>query len=96
MKFLLSIQRRLESAPLLRQHVQQHRTILRLEKLECLDQQWQIVSVDRPEVLQAKFFKHDRRPQHALGGFFSAAHHFDRGLTANLLHNAPCRFVQAL
>ena len=95
-KFLLAIERGLEAAALLREHVQQDRAIFSLEKFESLDQQRQVVSVDGAEVLQAEFFKHDRWPQHALGSFFGAADNLDGGLAADLFHDAARGVVQAV
>ena len=95
-KFLLSIERGLETAALLREHMQQHRAIFSLEKFKSFDQQRQVVSVDGAEVLQAKFFEHDRWPQHALGSFFGAAYNLDRGLAADLFHDATRGVVQAV
>src|SRR6202012_5636108 len=46
-KFLYLLQRRLETAALLRQDVQQYRHLLALEKFECTDQQLDVVSVER-------------------------------------------------
>ena len=57
MEFFLSVERRLESAALLRQHVQQHWVIDGLEEFECLDEQRQIVAVDGAEVFQPELFK---------------------------------------
>jgi len=41
----------------LRKDVQEDRTILRLEKVESLDQQRQIVAIDGSVILEAKLFK---------------------------------------
>ena len=87
-EFLLAVKRRLEPAPLLREHVQQDGPVLGLEKLERLDQQRQIVSVDGAVVLQAELLEHDRWPQHALRSFFGAAHNFDCSLAADLFDDA--------
>ncbi len=81
-KFLLPVERRLEAAAFLRQHVEQHGMVFRLEKLESLDKQRNIVAVDGAEVLQAELLKEDGGPQHAFGGLFGAAHHFDGRLAA--------------
>ena len=81
-EFLLPVERRLKAAALLREHVQQHGAVFGLEKLEGLDQQRKIVAVDGAEVLQAELLKQDGRPEHALGGFFGAAHDVDCGLAA--------------
>ena len=95
-KLLLPVQRGLEAAALLREHVQQHGTVFRLEKLEGLDQQRQVVAVDGAEVLQAELLEQDRGPEHALGGLFSAARHLDRRLAADPLDDAAGRVVQML
>ncbi len=96
MELLLPVQRRLIAAALLRQHVQQHRVVGGLQKLEALDQQRQIVPVDGPKVLQAKLLKHDRGPQDALGRFFGAAHNLDGRLAAEALNQPRGRLVQML
>ena len=95
-KFLLPVERRLEAAALLREHVQQDRVVFGLEELEGLDQQRKVVAVDGAEVLQAELLKEDGGPQHALGGLFGAAHHLDGGLAADALDNARGRVVQVL
>ena len=83
MELLLPVERRLKSAALLREHMQQHRVIGGLEKLEGLDQQRQIVSVDRPEVLQAELLKQYSRATSMLLAASSARRTtFDRGLAA--------------
>jgi hypothetical protein len=75
-KLLLQVERRLEAAALLRQHVQQHRVVgLRLEKLEGLHQQRQVVAVDGTIVLQPELLEEDGGPEQALGGLFGAARH---------------------
>jgi hypothetical protein len=56
-KLLLLFQRRLEAASLLGNRVQHHRLVLLLQKLERLDQQRQVVPIDRPVVAQAELFK---------------------------------------
>ena len=95
-KFLLAVERGLKAAALLREHVQQDGAILGLEKLEGLDQQRQVVAVDGAEVLQAEFLKQDGGPQHALGGFFGAAHDLDGGFAAEALDDAARGVVQVL
>ena len=57
MELFLPVERGLETAALLRQHMQQHRAIFRLEELESLDEQGQIVPVDGAVVLQPELFK---------------------------------------
>ena len=37
-----------------------------------------------PKYCDSEFFKEDGRPEHALGGFFSATHHIDGGFAAEL------------
>ncbi len=96
MKLLLAIERGLKAAALLREHVQQHRVIGGLEELEGFDEQRNVVPVDGPEVLQAKLLKEDGGPQHALGRFFGAAHHFDGGFAADALQDAGGTIVQVL
>ena len=76
--------------------MEQHGAVRGLEKLERLDQLRQVVPVDGAEVLEAEFLKQHRGPQHALGGFFGAPHHVDRGLAADLLHDLLGRVVQRL
>ena len=56
-KLLLLLQRRLEAPALLRQHVQQHRPILLLEKLESLDQRGDVVPVERPVSTSARILR---------------------------------------
>ena len=93
-EFLLAVERRLKTAALLREHVQQHGVVDGLEELEGLDQQRKVVAVDGAEVLQAELLKEDGGPEHALGGFFGAAHHLDGGLAAEPLDEARGRLVQ--
>ena len=81
-KFLLLLHGRLEAFALLREHVQQHGTVLRLEKLEGLDQRGDVVAVDGAVVLQAQFFEDHAGPEDALGGFFRFARHVQGGLAA--------------
>ena len=81
-KFLLPVERGLKAAALLREDVQQDGAIFGLEELEGLDQQRKVVAVDGAEVLQAELLKEDGGPEHALGGFFGAAHHVDGGFAA--------------
>ena len=90
-KLLLAVERGLKAAALLREHVQQHRVVGSLEELEGLNQQGKVVAVDGAEVLQAELLKQDGGPEHAFGGFFGAAHHFDGGLAADALHDARGR-----
>ncbi len=88
-KLLLQVERRLEAAALLRQHVQQHRVVgLRLEKLEGLHQQRQVVAVDGTIVLQPELLEEDGRPEQALGGLFGAARHLRRRLATHPLDHA--------
>ncbi len=87
-EFLLAVERGLKAAALLREDVQQDGVVLGLEELEGLDQQRQVVAVDGAEVFQAELLKQDGGPQHALGGFFGAAHDLDGGLAAEALDDA--------
>ena len=95
-KLLLAVERGLKAAALLREHVQQNRTVYGLEELEGLDQQRQVVAVDGAEVLQAELLKEDGGPEHAFGGFFGAAGDLDGGLAAEALDDARGRVVQVL
>ncbi len=90
-ELLLPVERGLKAASLLREDVEQDGAIFFLEELEGLDQQRKIVAVDGAEVLQAELLKQNGGPEHALGGFFSAAHDFDCGLAAEALHQAVRR-----
>ena len=76
--------------------MQQHRVIRSLEKLERLHQQGQIVAVDGAKVFEAELLEQDRRPEHALGGFFGAARQGHCRLAAQLLHDALGGVVQVL
>ena len=67
-----------------------------LEKLEALNQQRQVVPVDRPKVFHAELFKHDRWPENALGSLFSTARNLDGRLAAEALDESRCRLVQML
>ena len=95
-EFLLPVERGLKAAALLREHVQQDGVVEGLEKLEGLDQQRNVVAVDGAEVFQAELLKQDGGPEHALGGFFGAAHHFDGGLAAEALDEMRGAVVQVL
>ena len=95
-KFLLPVERGLKAAALLREDVQQDGVVEGLEELEGLNEQRKIVAVDGAEVLQAELLKEDGGPQHAFGGLFGAAHHFDGGLAAEALDEARGAFVQVL
>ena len=95
-KLLLLVEGGLEAAALLREDVQQHGAVLRLEKLEGLDEQGNVVAVDGAEVLQPELLEEDGGPQHALGGLFGAARHVERGLAAEALHDARGPVVQVL
>ena len=93
-KLLLLLHGRLEALALLGEHMQQHGTILLLEKLEGLDQRGDVVAVDRAEVLQAQFLEDDAGPQHALGDLFGLARHAQRRLAAHFLHELAGAVVQ--
>ena len=95
-ELLLAVERGLKAAALLRQHVQKHRMIGGLEKLEGLDQQRQVVPVDGAKVLQAELFKQNGWPKNALGGFFGTAYHLDGSLAAEALDQASGCLVQML
>ena len=70
MKLLLLLQRRLEPAPLLRQRVQHHRLVLRLQKFEGLNQQLQVVPIHRPVVAQTELLKDHATADNALRRLF--------------------------
>ena len=93
-EFLLAVERWLKATALLREDVEQDGALFFFEELEGLDEQRQVVSVDRAEVLQAELFEKNRGPQHALGSFFSAAHDGHRGLAAEFLNQARGGFVE--
>ena len=78
MKLLLAVERGLKAAALLREDVQQHGVVERLEEFEGLDEQRKVVAVDGAEVFQAELLKKDGGPEHAFGGFFGAADDLDR------------------
>ena len=82
-KLLLPVERGLEAAAFLREHVQQHGVIERLEELEGFHQQRDVVAVDGAEVFQAELLKEDGGPEHAFGGLFGAADDLDGGLAAD-------------
>ena len=96
MEFLLAVERGLETAALLREDVQQHGVVNRLEELEGFDEQRNIVAVDGAEVFEAEFLKKDGGPEHAFCGFFGAAHDFDCGFAAEALDEARGAIVQVL
>jgi hypothetical protein len=54
------------------------------------------VAVDGAKVLQAELLEEDGGPQHALGGLFGPARHFDRGLAADLFNDAASPLVQVV
>ena len=95
-KFFLPVERRLVAAALLCQHVEQHGVVLRLEKLEGLNQEGNVMPVEWAVVMQAKLLEEDGGPQHAFGGLFGAARHFDGRLAADLLDDAVGLVVQIL
>ncbi len=95
-ELFLAVERGLEAAALLREHVEQDGVVEGLEKLEGLDQQRKVVAVDGAEVFQAELLKEDGGPQHAFGGFFGAAHDFDGGLAAEAFDEARGAVVQML
>ena len=95
-EFLLAVEGGLKAAALLREDVQQHGVVERLEELEGLDQQGQVVAVDGAEVFEAELLKEDGGPQHALGCFFGAADNLDGGLAAEALDESRGLVVQML
>ncbi len=95
-KFLLLLQRRLEALALLREHVQQNGTFLRLQKLERLNQRGDVVAIDRPVILQAKLLEDHAGPQHALGSLFRLARHAQGPLAAHALNEFPGTLVQVI
>src|SRR5580704_10555037 len=50
MELFLLLQSRLKALPFLGKHMQQHRTVLRPEEFESLDQRRNVVSINGPEV----------------------------------------------
>jgi hypothetical protein len=93
-KLLLPVEGGLEAAAFLSEYVQQHRPVLGFEKLEGFDEEGNVVSVDGAEVLEAELLEEDRGPEHALGGFFSAAGDFEGGFAADFFDDALGRIVQ--
>ena len=61
--------RRLVALALFREDVQEHRLVLRLQELEGLDEQRNVVAIDRAVIAQAEFLEDDARQEqvfHAL------------------------------
>ena len=85
MKLLLLLHGRLEAFALLGEHVQQHGTVLLLEKFERFDQRGDVVPVDGAKVLQPQVLEDDAGPQHSLGDLFGFARHAQGRHAAHLL-----------
>ncbi len=96
MELLLLLHGRLEPAAFLREHVHQHGAVLLLEKLKRLDERGNIVAVDGPVIFDAQFFKDHAGPQHALGGFFGLARHFEGHGAAQFLDEFAGAVVQVI
>ena len=94
MKLLLLIERGLKAAALLGNGVQQNRTLLGLEELKGLDEQTDVVAVERAVIGEPKLLKEHGGPQHALGGFFRLAHHLPGSLAAEFFQQARRGIVQ--
>ena len=60
---------RLVAFALFGQDVEQHRLVLRLQKLEGLDEQRDIVPVDRAVIAQAELFEDDARHEQIFHAF---------------------------
>jgi len=86
----------LKALAFLRQHVQEHRAALRLEKFEGLDQRGDVVAVDGAVVFQAEFFENHARPQDALGSFLGFARHMQGGFSAKAFDELLGALVQVV
>ena len=69
---------RLVAFAFLGEDVQQHRLVLRLQKLEGPDEQRDVVPIDRAVVTQAEFFEDDARHEQVLDAFFDLVRELHR------------------
>src|SRR6185437_5360228 len=69
--------------------------VLRLQKLEGLDQQRQVVSVERAKVAESELFEQHAWPDESLGGFFGLADDVTRRLAAVLLQQVSRAIMEA-
>ena len=95
-KLLYLLQRRLETAALLRQDVQQHRHLLALEKLECADQQLDVVAVERTVVVKPELLEEHGGPQQALRCLLGLAYNFRGSFAAEALDQTAGARVQVV
>ncbi len=70
---------------LLGHHVQELRAFQLLDILQSRDQRFQVMAVDRADVVEAEFFEHGGRDHHALGMFFQALGQFQHRRRQHLL-----------
>ena len=92
MKFVRLFDSRFIAFAFLGENVQQHRLLLRLQKLKCPDQQRDIVPIDRPIVTQSKFLEDDARHNKGLDAFFDLMRELRYGFAGNR-PNEIARFV---
>ncbi len=64
--------RQLVALALLGHHVQELRALQVLQVLQGWNQRFQVVAVDRADIVETEFFKHGGRHHHAFGMFFNA------------------------
>ncbi len=88
MELLLLIEGGLVALPLLGENVQQDGPVLGLEEVEGLDEQGEIMAVDRAIVFEPEFLEKHGGPKHSLGGFLSLAGDLGDGLASEALQQA--------
>src|SRR5205085_299257 len=86
--------RRFVALSLLGQDVEQDRLVLALEKFEGLDQEWNVMAIDRPVIAQAQFFKDYARQEQVLHALLEFVGELDRALAGNRFNKAPGLVVQ--
>ncbi len=94
-ELLLAFDRRLKAAALLRDRVQDHRLVLRLEELEGLDQQRQIVAVDGAEVAEAELLEDHAAADESLGCLLRLARNVPRSFAAEAFEQTGGAIMQA-
>ena len=67
----------LVALPLARDDMQELRPLKLLQVLQCWHQRVKIVTVDRPDVVEAEFLEKRSRRQHALDVFFNTIGEFE-------------------